>query len=150
MAKETFRIESIISEDMLKNNTTEENITQENEEREENITQENAEREENEEREENAECEENANPTENPSKQQTIRKALKIVGKLVLTGLITAGTAISIATGLSALAAGGLTAIAFAINSTTNIAQIGEKIIDIIKDALSKKQLATAELEPAL
>ena len=75
---------------------------------------------------------------------------MKIVGKLVITGLITAGTAISIATGLSALAAGGLTAIAFAINSTTNIAQIGEKLIEIIKDALSKKQLATAELEPAL
>lgn len=132
MAKETFKIENIISKGMLKelnlkDNTTEENITQENEEREE-----------------------NANPTENPSKQQTIRKALKIVGKLVLTGLITAGTAISIATGLSALAAGGLTAIAFAINSTTNIAQIGEKLIDIIKESLSKKQLANIELEPAL
>ena len=132
MAKETFKIENIISEAMLgnlnlNNNTTEENITQENEE-----------------------LEENTNNAENPSKQQTIRKALKIVGKLVLTGLITAGTAISIATGLSALAAGGLTAIAFAINSTTNIAQIGEKLIDIIKESLSKKQLATAELEPAL
>ena len=132
MAKETFKIKNIISEAMLgnlnlNNNTTEENITQENEE-----------------------LEENTNNAENPSKQQTIRKALKIVGKLVLTGLITAGTAISIATGLSALAAGGLTAIAFAINSTTNIAQIGEKLIDIIKESLSKKQLATAELEPAL
>ena len=128
MAKKTFKIESIISEDMLeKLNLKDNNANQENKE-----------------------SEENTSPTENSSKQQTIRKALKIVGKLVLTGLITAGTAISIATGLSALAAGGLTAIAFAINSTTNIAEIGEKLIEIIKDALSKKQLATAELEPAL
>lgn len=132
MAKETFKIESIISEDMLKKLNLKDNTTEDSNENEENITPENEERE------------------ENPSKQQTIRKALKIVGKLVLTGLITAGTAISIATGLSALAAGGLTAIAFAINSTTNIAQIGEKLIDIIKESLSKKQLATAELEPAL
>ena len=138
MAKETFKIESIISEDMLKKLNLKDNTTEDSNENEENITPENEER------------EENTNSTENPNKQQTIRKALKIVGKLVLTGLITAGTAISIATGLSALAAGGLTAIAFAINSTTNIAQIGEKLIDIIKESLSKKQLATAELEPAL
>ena len=138
MAKETFKIESIISEDMLKKLNLKDNTTEDSNENEENITPENEER------------EENTNSTENPNKLQTIRKALKIVGKLVLTGLITAGTAISIATGLSALAAGGLTAIAFAINSTTNIAQIGEKLIDIIKESLSKKQLATAELEPAL
>jgi hypothetical protein len=138
MAKETFKIKSIISEEMLKKLNLKDNTTEDSNENEENITPENEER------------EENTNSTENPNKLQTIRKALKIVGKLVLTGLITAGTAISIATGLSALAAGGLTAIAFAINSTTNIAQIGEKLIDIIKESLSKKQLANIELEPAL
>ena len=136
MAKETYKIENIISEGMLKE--LKDNTTEDSNENEENVTP------------DNEELEENTNNAENPNKQQTIRKALKIVGKLVLTGLITAGTAISIATGLSALAAGGLTAIAFAINSTTNIAQIGEKLIDIIKESLSKKQLANIELEPAL